>query len=183
MRPTCCCSPKAGTNAVDADPASDTTCFDGCEVVVEPAHREPAGGDRPARGRRCGRGVDRTAGSPTGARQRQGAHSARDSYGRSTASSRRRCGWSPPTSAAASAPRVGTYPRSCSSVARPHARPAGARGPRPAPRTCWRWATAAARCSTSTIGGTQDGRIAAYRLDVAAGRRRLPGDRRRSCRS
>ena len=34
-----------------------------------------------------------------------------------------------------------------------------------------------------TIGGTRDGHVLAYRLEVAAGHRRLPPDARASCRS
>ena len=51
-------------------------------------------------------------------------------------------------------------------------------GPRRAARAWSRCRTAARSASKFTIGGTRDGKVLAYRLDVLAGLRRVPGARR-----
>ena len=183
-----CCSPSAGTNVVhraSPTPAAPTTFFDGCEVVVAAAHRQPAGRRRPARGARLrGRAWDGDGRLTCGARRRR-PHGVRDALAE-------RLGLEPGTGAGDRArrrrrlrrqdrrPRRGA-PRS-PWLAR-HARPAGAldrdphrehagHGPRPGP--------GAAR-SPSAAAATA--RSQAYRLDVLAGRRRLPLDRAPSSRS
>ena len=97
-------------------------------------------------------------------RPRRPRRAGRRRYGLDAAS---RCGSSPPTSAAASAPKIGDPARRICSCRGSPATPAGpSAGPRPARRTSSAWATGGPRSSASRSAGRRDGTVEAYRLTI-----------------
>ena len=145
--------PEAGTNvaARSGSPEHDEKLFDGCDVVVSGTLVSQRMAPCPLEPRSAPPSSVRTAGSRPGSRRRRRTRTVWCSRGRS-GSIRRRFAWSPPTSAAASAPRCSASRRSCSPGSR-----AGSAGPcagrRRAARAWSRFRTAAHSAWTSPSAG------------------------------
>ena len=163
--------PDAGSNVVfdtatlGMPEVTGDEFFDGCDVVGQGPGRQPARRPVPARGPRRRGGVGRRpprAVAVAPSTPRALATPSRPPTGWRTAT----CASSPPTSAAASAPRSALPRGAAPGPPRQGGRPARALAGDPHARTCWRSATAGPSSRTSRIGGTRDGKVLAYRLDV-----------------
>ena len=168
-RTSCCCSPRPGTNVVlraGTEGAGRLLAAARSSSRQRLVNQRIAGGPHRGPGRRRPTGPT-TAASSTTPRARAPTRPADVLAQRLRARAERRSGWSSPTSAAASAPRPGPTPRrSLLGLLARRRGPPGALGARPAPRTWWRMAHGRGQVQHVTIGGTRDGRITAYQLDV-----------------
>ena len=127
--------------------------------------REPAGGPVPVGATIVGGGVGRRPAPPVALVAERAPGEGTDRR-RSTASRRPTSTSSWPTSEAGSAPRSRRSPTTGCSVSSPRQQVDRCVGPR---RGASRWshsATVAARLQNVTIGGTRDGRVTHYRLEV-----------------
>ena len=160
--------PEAGTNTVCAfghDDEFDADLFDGCEVVVtqEIVNQRVAAAPMETR---AARGVWERRRRPHDVAARPRTRRARATGRRAGWAEPSRCGSSPPTSAAGSGRRSAPTPSSRSWPGSRSTSAGRCAGPRPAVENMVGMVQGRAQLQTVTIGGSRDGKVLAYRLDV-----------------
>ena len=153
------------STALGAPDVTGDEYFADCEVTVSGRFVNqrvaPVPAWRSAARRRRGSTAASTSGRPPST-----PRASRACTSPTTSSSRTRCGSARPTSAAASAPRSAPTRRRSSSGRSARRSVGRCAGPRPAASRWSASATAGPRSRTITIGGSRDGKVTHYRLQV-----------------